>query len=953
MVKLSSAVWMGQTSSKADAFEPEELGANSEKRKGRKDRRDRKKKPMRRSKSSKKSVDLDEESARVLLQLREDAGNSVRMMPPDEMFAASAQLWAESPPASPPTSNAVKIEMAEVSKVSSYPQQNEQRRKKKKKKRNRHEFEASQHEADNSEVAKDDNTERPSKQARSHNSTSKPKDRLTLTQSTFSLDDIPTDDETIATYLQEYEKNFTSPTSPKSTQMTQIGAVESSESRMKQPAVIHYREGSNSPVQPVYQLPWRSDTSSSRPEKEKSKRKTRSDRVPETSDGVQVQMDGPGPHAFAIDHEAFDEEFETQQYDSASLSEDPAEYDPPIDSELIQDRSIQAPSEDAIERPDKDVGPQPSNEAKSKRVSSPSRKRKEEKKACCVNPSDLPCTRPEDISGSQQDKVLPEIEDSLCELQQDSSAELECSAPPTTSRYREKTLSPLAYNTRGNRSQESEQREKHYDPPLQQIAQNGGTFIESEILKLDAFRDSYCRQNDLTQWQFNALVQSQIRGNPDAVDLWDEAHQITPYRTKTSIVRFCRRRYHNFSVRGSWTQSEDEGLRQAVAEKGKSWKAVGEMIERFPEDCRDRYRNYHVNSEHRNRDEWTEGEVRNLCNAVYVCMQMMKEERKRARKEIYGREEVPESEPEVDQEAREMKLINWQAVSDRMGPAGGGRSRLQCSFKWGRLKMADRNRYLKEVKAAKRAKLPTLKRKSRQAQRSWRIRRALKKLRNMKIGDRYDFLKAFSTCGAVEEENIPYRLLGDETFRSRWTTVERKAAWQKFKDEVPGAAKMEYREVVNRLLTRLMADNGDRLEERWDPEKDGDVNLAKKGRLLTENEKMERAKLRQEQRERKLGIKSAEFVHSTDEDEDPVKSTNNPAGVVVKEQDGAEEQTVAGSSAAAADDAEEDSSGGNAGTETHGLGSSDVEDSDDDSLFASSSPLEPLAEGMLEFGLPT
>ncbi|MCJ1427794.1 hypothetical protein MMC29_005699 [Sticta canariensis] len=936
MVKLSSAVPMGQTSSKADAFEPEELGANSAKRKGRKDRKDGKKKPKRRGKSSKESADLDEQSARVLLQLREDAGNRARMMPPDEMFAASAQLWAESPPASPPTSNAIKIEMAELSRITSYPQQDEQRRKKKKKKRNRHEFEASQHEADNSEVVKEYNTERPSKQARSRNSISKPKDPLSLTQSTFSLDDISTDDETIAAYLQEYEKNFASPKSPKSTHLTQIGAVDSSESRMKQPAVIHYQEGSNSLVQPVYQLPWRSDTSPSRPEKEKSKRKTRSDRVSETSNGVQEQVDGPGPHAFAIDHEAFDEEFETQQYDS----EDPAEYDPPIDSELIQDRSIQAPTEDAIERPDKDIGPQPSNEAKLKRVLSPSRKRKEVKKPCRVNPSDLPYTRPEDLIGSQQDAVLPEIEDSLCELQQDSSAELECSAPPTTSRHREKTLSPIAkaYNARGNRSQESGKRGKHYDPPLQQIAQNGGIFIESEILKLDAFRDSYCRQNDLTQWQFNALVQSQIRGNPDAADLWDEAHQITPYRTRTSTMRFCRRRYHNFSVRGSWTQSEDEGLRQAVAEKGKSWKAVGEMIERFPEDCRDRYRNYHVNSEHRNRAEWTEGEVRNLCNAVYVCMQMMKEERQRAREEIYDGREVPESEPEVDQEVREMKLINWQAVSDRMGPAGGGRSRLQCSFKWGKLKMADRNRYLKEVKAAKRAKLPTLKSKSRQAKRPWRIRRALKKLRNMKLGDRYDFLEALSTCGAVEEENIPYRLLGDETFRSRWTTVERKAAWQKFKDEVPGAAKMEYREVVNRLLTRLMAENGDRLEERWDPEKDGDVNLAKNGRLLTENEKKERAKLRQEARERKFGIKSAEFVHSTDEDEDPVKSTNNPAGVVVKEKDCAEKQSVAGSSAAAADDADENASGGNAGPETHGSGGSEVEDFDDDSLFASSSP---------------
>lgn len=935
MVKLSrlqqrdDSDSMGQSSSQVDAIrdsEPERLIAKSKRD------RERKKKTKRRSTVSEKSVDLDEESARVLLQLREDAGNNARVTPTrDENFAASAQLWAESSPASPPISNGIENEMAEAPRSLSDLQQDEQgrRSKKKKKKRNRHDLEASQHEIDSSQITKDDIEEWPSKKARSHNSTSTLNDRLSLTQSTFSLDDISTDDEIIATYLREYEKTFTDPTPLNSTHM---GDVET-ESRMLQPAATANQEGSNSPIQPDYQLPWHSGTASGRRERKKSKQKTRSDTDPETSDGDQEQMNDPGQHAFANDHEAFDEGFET-----ADLSDDPADYDFPIDPDLIRDSPIPAPvEEDVMATSENHVCQQPSDEGKSKRVSSSSRKRKEAKKLRRVSPSEFPYAPPEDLGDGQQDSVLEGIED----LQQNSppndalarasSGEPERSTPSSTIRKREKTPPPLAKASkpRGNKRQQGGQKGKHYDPPLQQIAQKGGMFTDSEILKLDAFRDSYCQQNNMTRWQFNELVQSGIRRNPNAAILWNEVHEVTPYRTRMSTMRFCRRRYHNFSARGTWTQSEDESLRLAVAEKGKAWKAVGEMIERFPEDCRDRYRNYHVNSEHRNQEQWTEREMRNLCVAVYACMRMMKEERERAREDRFDGRDVPESEPESDEEIQEMKLINWQAVSDRMGPSGGGRSRLQCSFKWGKMKMEDRNKYLKEVRAAARAKPPT------QNGKPWRLKRALKKLRNMKTGDRYDFLQTLSTCGAVEEGNIPWKLLGDEAFRSRWTTVERKAAWQKFKGEVPGADRMNYRDVVNRLLTQLIAESADKLDERWDPKTDGDVNLAKKARRLTKDEKLEREKIRREERDQRLNIKSRELVYSSNEDDNQVKSKKSPAGVEVMEGSVPEEDEVmADSTAAATHDEHEEPSNGNTGTESAG---SEVEDSaGDDGLFIDS-----------------
>lgn len=940
-----STVLMGQHSSQVEPigdYETVEPATSSSKRDSHGKKKS-KRKAKSRNKVSENSADLDEESARVLLQLREDVGDNAQLTPTyDETIAPSAPQKSASSPGSPLISNGVESEMAEAPSLPSDFQRDEQRRRKKqKKKRNRYEFETSQRNGDDSQATKHDTTERPSKQARRHTSISTPKIQLNLTQSSFkSLDDIPTDDETIATYFQEYEKTFTNPISPNP---TPAGALESKSQPHQQAGTID-SEGSSSPVQSVYQLPCRSPTSSGRHEKERSNHKTRSGIVLETSDSDQEQTNGTGQHTFTAHHEASDEGFETEQYGSAKFSDDPEDCDFPIDPDLIQDSPILSPTEEVVRASsDKDVCQQPSKEGRSKRVSSSSRKRKEDQTPCRVNRFDLPCTTSEDPARGKLHAALPTNESSRESsppngtLSNVSSVGTERSAQPTTRRQRDKTPPPLAKacKPRGNKRQQGGQKGKHYDPPLKEIAHKGGMFTDSETLKLDSFRDSYCQQNEMTPWQFNELVQSAVRDNPNATHLWNEVHEITPYRTRMSTMRFCRRRYHNFSARGTWTPSEDESLRQAVAEKGKSWIAVGAMINRFPEDCRDRYRNYHVNSEHRNREHWTEGEVRNLCSAVYACMRMMSEERKRARQDkFYGRD-VPESEPESDEEVQESKLINWQAVSDRMGPAGGGRSRLQCSFKWGKMKVADRDRYLKEVKAAARAKPTTRKNKIRQEKGSWRLGQALKKLRNMKPGDKYDFLQALSTCGAVEEKNIPYRLLGDEAFRSRWTTVERKAAWQKLKGEVPGAERMDYRDVVNRLLTQLMAESMDQLEERWDLQVHGDVNLAKKKRRrLTEDEKKERERLRQEEQERKMNIKSLQFVHPSDEDEedDRAEPTDQPTDAEVIEGSVQEMEAVAGSSAAASDDAHGGFSGEHAGTDVDASAAgSDVEDSVEDS----------------------
>ena len=319
--------------------------------------------------------------------------------------------------------------------------------------------------------------------------------------------------------------------------------------------------------------------------------------------------------------------------------------------------------------------------------------------------------------------------------------------------------------------------------------------------------------------------QAVVAKNPKTKAMWAEMYELLPHRKKLSIQRACRRRFHNFEVRGHWTKEDDEALARAVDEKGKTWAAVAQIMNRSYEDVRDRWRNYHVNAENRNSEQWTDLEICKLGDAVREVMKKMKDTRKDIRKQLkekkYEGRDVPDSEPESDGEADDATLINWQLVSDEMG---GSRSRLQCCYKWGKLKQQDRDLFVKQMKAVQKD-LETSDREDKSVEKvSWRHKRAQKRVLEMRPGDVYDFLQAVSTCQAVHEGNIPWKSLGDEDFRKRWTHADRKAAWEMFKNSVLGADGFGYHEIINHLLANLLANEGHRLDERWDAKTVGPDN---------------------------------------------------------------------------------------------------------------------------------
>ena len=352
-----------------------------------------------------------------------------------------------------------------------------------------------------------------------------------------------------------------------------------------------------------------------------------------------------------------------------------------------------------------------------------------------------------------------------------------------------------------------------YNPPVAELAKKGGMFTSAESEKIYSFRDSYCTEHNMTQDQF-ALERVQVNANNNTQlsEFWSEVEAVLPYRNRQSIIKFCRRQFHTFSKRGTWTEEEDQDLRDAIDLKGKRWVAVAEICERLPEDCRDRYRNYLVcNPEVKNSKSWTDAECKDLCRAVGECIYLLRKDRHQ--RKALGIEDDMDADSE-DEQFIDAKLINWAIVSDRME---GSRSRLQCLYKWNAMKNIERKRYQREVRETgkkmahliKTGKLPES-----------RVIQAQKKVASRLLpGDKCDILRSVLRCGVRSDEMVDWKLVGEgEEWRDRWVTTDLKMAWEQIKGSSE-AAEGGFIEQVRTLLQDLMDKESDRLDERYKPGK--------------------------------------------------------------------------------------------------------------------------------------
>ena len=918
------AVEMGQTSSQVGPSTPldpaEELDARLYKKK------QGKRKGKRRNAEAVEEMDDEEGTARALMQLSADAVLNARQSSYDDDLAASAQLMAESSPI-----RLFKSREAEGHLKDQEDHANGKRIRNKKRRLAR------------SKMSSDNTNETDIIEGRTRNSQHfhngldhTGMSPVEIPRSTFSLDDIDSNDEAVASYLHEYENEVARQSSPSTSpadsmryqnpeQMTALETasgptdnatysnydapsplytqkVIGSENRKRKSRTnlpTKYSEDENQAAsRDISQVFPNVQNSSVRAEEHKRKRKKIMNSTLDNGyDEHQGLLNGTGQHAFDHDFAVLDQYMAENGMHSANPFDPDPGYIMPIDPQLIrEDELLEWADHDIVLAPADHVAQHPSGTGKLKRVSPHSRKPRT--LAAPRNKGSSPSyVSPYASNGDRHNCISSNTED----RQRQPSPELGLSgsvdvngtshsSPANKARPKISTSKPEKRSkSLGTSTERQERGRSNYNPSMQEIVDKGGMFTTAEVTKLDNFRDGYCEENEISTWQFNELIHTRIRGNPKVTRLFDDIQEILPYRKRASVQRCCRRRYHNFSARGTWTKEEDERLKQAIAEKGKSWIAVGEMVERMPEDCRDRWRNYLINSDNRNTEKWTDAEIKNLIMAVHDCIRVMRQTRRDEKEKKYAGRDLPDSEYDTDEEAEEMKLINWQAVSDRMGENGGGRSRLQCSHKYGKLKLADRRAYMKEIKEAResmrRLKEGRPQKKSSTSSDGWRYKKAEKRVANMKTGDKYDLLQLLSTCNAQEEGNIPWKHLGDDDFQAKWSRLERIAAWDTIKKGVPDSEKIDYHDVVNRVLTRMMAEDFEHLDERWNPEMDGDVNEDSNLKKFTRKQERRNDTKRKEWASPREGLAGAPDPYRLQESEKLGKSAKPKSAQFVTQSD--------------------------------------------------------------------
>ncbi|KAH3900612.1 Nsi1p SCDLUD_003604 [Saccharomycodes ludwigii] len=138
-------------------------------------------------------------------------------------------------------------------------------------------------------------------------------------------------------------------------------------------------------------------------------------------------------------------------------------------------------------------------------------------------------------------------------------------------------------------------------------------FDSQEENAIDEYILEYCGQKGFSREDFCDRIWSN-GGRKD--DFWVRLCQVLPHRTRSSIYKHVRRRYHIFEQRGKWTPEEDTKLKNLCLIKEGQWSYIGQQLGRMPEDCRDRWRNYLKCGEHKNANKWTKTEEEKLVKVV-------------------------------------------------------------------------------------------------------------------------------------------------------------------------------------------------------------------------------------------------------------------------------------------------------------------------------------------------
>lgn len=254
--------------------------------------------------------------------------------------------------------------------------------------------------------------------------------------------------------------------------------------------------------------------------------------------------------------------------------------------------------------------------------------------------------------------------------------------------------------------------------------------------------------------------------------LWVRIFAECPDRHRQKVINITRKKFHNFVARGTWTAEQDNELSELIRVHGTKWSKIAALINRHPEDVRDRYRNYTVCGDNQKKDAWDEEEEARLTQYVIEAMEM-----------IDGmRQEQPLR--ELLQRPYE-ELIDWQEISEKMGRT---RSRLQCITKWKSL----------NIKTNGKDKLVS---RDPGSNITFRVEKARRQIADMdEVQDRYRLVLAIKDTAAGKESKIPWQRLCDKAWRGKWHRYTQVLLWKRLKQTIPGWETKSVRDCAQALV---------------------------------------------------------------------------------------------------------------------------------------------------------
>lgn len=300
-------------------------------------------------------------------------------------------------------------------------------------------------------------------------------------------------------------------------------------------------------------------------------------------------------------------------------------------------------------------------------------------------------------------------------------------------------------------------------------ASKGHRLPASDVEEIDAAVKSYKEDNDLEEVDFNAIVQGDVANKEIVKQFWAYMYEQVPDVPKTKLQNHCRRNFHNFEARGTWTEEADQDLRDAYERNPGKWKQIGAELNRFSEDCRDRWRNYLICGDKQKKATWDKEEEEQLRDVVEELLALIRE----------GEDREPDDFNEDD-----YNKLDWVRVSAMMGHT---RSRLQCSTKWKKIQEREDAGIEDPVAFRPISKAP------------WRLEDAEKNARKMKARDKLDLLYQIRETKAGSEGKIPWYQIQQE-LGLKHRKMALRVCYRNLKEHVPDSDEMKLQDVVSTLI---------------------------------------------------------------------------------------------------------------------------------------------------------